>query len=546
MEGAILLGLAGVGYLMNKETKSHRIETNVQPQVFQNSNSSIYDLNNVADAQAYESQLVQQNFKQSLQNQTNIVSDFNAKDKEVTPPSDIVMGLDGNPIKKDQFLVNDQGIKIEPFFSGSGPAAINFDDTRILNQHQGGFQNEFYQNKTEVNLNLPPQMNVGNVFGMSDTGPAMDQSRYIPGMYRTDDRPFDQERVAHIDQKSSVNRDVGEIFAQRNSVDNIRALSNQKMSFGGKVLSGKGVDQRSVEGQVYKHLPNQDYENTADRWLVTTGAIDSGLVRPAQILPETNRQYLNRQDLGTPGTSINSSEQKRPIFKQSDKQQLASDSTRNLFGKEIFVDDDHNQGSYKVYANEREVTSERTYQGVTGFSVPKESVYSQDNARTTIKETTLNPANSTGFTDAVLPHPEERLQDTVRTNKKETVLFDYIGGSSSSTLQGMSQDQYFRADLNPNKEIIAQGRAPTTESTKIANGMDTINLDIKKIESDYFTHHTTGVDRVYQNIPTEQACEYTRDKDTLDNDKLAYRIEGDLLDPFKHNPYTHSLHSFAY
>ena len=32
----------------------------------------------------------------------------------------------------------------------------------------------------------------------------------------------------------------------------------------------------------------------------------------------------------------------------------------------------------------------------------------------------------------------------------------------------------------------------------------------------------------------------------LDNNKLAYRIDGDLLDPFKHNPYTQSLHSFAY
>ena len=31
-----------------------------------------------------------------------------------------------------------------------------------------------------------------------------------------------------------------------------------------------------------------------------------------------------------------------------------------------------------------------------------------------------------------------------------------------------------------------------------------------------------------------------------DKDKISNRIEGDLLDPFKHNPYTHSLHSFAY
>ena len=58
----------------------------------------------------------------------------------------------------------------------------------MLNQHRGGFQNEFYQNKREVNLNLPPQQNVGNVFGMRDTGPAVDQTRYIPGMYKTDEK----------------------------------------------------------------------------------------------------------------------------------------------------------------------------------------------------------------------------------------------------------------------------------------------------------------------------------------------------------------------
>ena len=44
----ILLGLAGAGYIINKNSKSHRIETNVRPPIFQNSNTSIYDLNNVA------------------------------------------------------------------------------------------------------------------------------------------------------------------------------------------------------------------------------------------------------------------------------------------------------------------------------------------------------------------------------------------------------------------------------------------------------------------------------------------------------------------
>ena len=38
----------------------------------------------------------------------------------------------------------------------------------------------------------------------------------------------------------------------------------------------------------------------------------------------------------------------------------------------------------------------------------------------------------------------------------------------------MANDQFYRADLNPNKEIIAQGRSPTTENTKLMNGMDTL------------------------------------------------------------------------
>ena len=54
MEGLILLGLAGVGYVMNKDKDSHRVDTKVRPPVFQNSNASIYDLNNVIELKNLE------------------------------------------------------------------------------------------------------------------------------------------------------------------------------------------------------------------------------------------------------------------------------------------------------------------------------------------------------------------------------------------------------------------------------------------------------------------------------------------------------------
>jgi len=582
MEGAILLALAGAGYLMNKdkEKNTHKIEPNVKPQVFQNTNSSIYNLQNYADSKQYESDLLKQNFEKTLQNQSNMVSDYNAKLKEVEPKSDIVMGLDGNPIQKKDFLVNDQGIKIEPYYRGNGPPSVDFSRNTGLDRHQGMSDYRYLHRESRhngVNLHGPPQPFAnGNPFGMRDTGAAMEQNRYDSGMYKRNELPFEQERVAHIDQNSDLNRDIGDVYAQRNGIDNLRTLSNPKLTFEGKVIAGKGIDERGIEGQVFKHLPEKDYEQNPNQWLVTTGSTTSSRIRPAQILPETNRQYLNRQEIGTPGSSINMAEEKRPMFKKSVKQSLESDTVRNAYGTDVFVDGDHRQDSYKVYPNEREVTAERTYEGNVLSKVPDQTVQLQDGLKRTIKETTLDPANPDGFFGMEEKRPEERLKDLPKTSKKETVLFDhtgnargstlqttgqgqyqradlktcnhfeYTGNAQGSTLQEMAQDQYFRADLNVSKEIIAQGREPTRESTKLMNGGDTINIDIKKIESDYFTHHQTGVDRVYQAIPQDNACEYTRDKDTLDNEKLAYRIEGDLLDPFKHNPYTQSLHSFAY
>ena len=66
----------------------------------------------------------------------------------------------------------------------------------------------------------------GNVYGSTFSGANADQSRYIEGNFRTNELPFEQERVQHIDVKSDVNRDVDLLYAHRNSTDNIRTLNN--------------------------------------------------------------------------------------------------------------------------------------------------------------------------------------------------------------------------------------------------------------------------------------------------------------------------------
>ena len=99
----------------------------------------------------------------------------------------------------------------------------------------------------------------------------------------------------------------------------------------------------------YLNINLIDYHQTPDQWLITTGAIDAGSIRPAQILPDTNRQNSPRQEFGPAAPTEYVAEGKRPMFKKTDKQQLASDTIRNAYGTEIFIDSDHQQSSYKVY-----------------------------------------------------------------------------------------------------------------------------------------------------------------------------------------------------
>ena len=152
-----------------------------------------------------------------------------------------------------------------------------------------------------------------------------------------------------------------------------------------------------------------------------------------------------------------------------------------------------------------------------------------------------------GFTAPTITHlPEGRLQDVIKPTVRETTLFEYSGNAGTSNIRGdMASDNYRRAELNPNKEVISKGRAPTTEKTKLAVGMDMLNVDIQKIEKDYFNPRINNQDKIYQEIPQDYVCEYTQDKETLDNIKISDRLDPNMLNPFRNNPYTHTLSSFA-
>lgn len=550
MEVAVLGGLLGFGYFMNQnKSDKHYVHNNVKMPSFENTGNTVYDQKNFKDSKNYEINTVNERHDHSIKGDSNIVDSMNIfglqkNIGELNDNTEIISALSGEKITRKDFMKDDQNITREPFYTKE-TRNINLDDDRLLDRLNGG--EKYYRNKRETSGFFAQEKELGNVFGNQFSGPISDQSRYISGNYKTNELPFEQEKVMPIDERSEINQNIAMIYAQKNSTENRNVFSNQKASFEGKVIHGKEMNNlRGLQGQVFKNKVNQDYYNGEDKWLVTGGAIKAKTNRETQILPDTNRQYNNKGVIGNPSPVNYSGNEERPMFRKSTNQQLKSDTVRNATLADKSSDDNYGVNSFKIYANEREVTSEKTVQNNLKSDFVQPELGLQDNLKNTIKQTTINSVNNgyIGVNNNDLP--TERLQDNVRNNLRSTIMYDYTGNSVSNIQASPAQDNILRADMNPNKEPLSRLRTPVEEREKLTNGVDHVNMDIKKIESDYLTHRQTGLDKIYSEIPTDNVCEYTQDKDTLDNKKLSDRIDGSLLDPFRENPYTHSLSSFAY
>ncbi len=589
MEAVVLASLVGIGYLFNDQSKKNNpINTPVNKEVSTPNGENIYNSEFYNEADQMVRTLANQNFESSHEEGTNIInsqnlnrigSDINQEAPETTSVEQLkddfqeytYSNAAGGYITVDEFRSNDQGVVMEPFFA-QAPSNVNLDDTRTLNVHQGG--NEYNQSKRETSNFFPleQQQVFGNTFGEGMGDP----ERYNAGLLRTNELPFTQERVQHIDSKSKFNQDIGEMIANTKNIDKLRNANNPKLTYKGKVLAGKNMnEQRGLEGKVFKYDPDTFYENSEDRYFTTTGAYLEKSGRPEQIIKGTNRSVLNEQPIGNAAPEIYEAPEERPFFRKPLKKQLGSDTVRNASMVSPLVSTDVHQSSYRVTPNERDVTTMRTHQSNLTTSVDAHTLGLQDSLKKTVKQTTLNSKNNGNIQNRNFEMTIGMMDDVKKTKKqttinsknngnltgdyvkapsgyevpetttKDTTMFNYFGNNHGVIKDEMSNINYQNAETNPTKEIISQGRYPVPENVKLANGSDNVNIEVKKIESDYWTKHNAGIERVFDEIPTKQSYEITTMKDRLNDESIATRIDPKLLNPFRNNPYSQSLESVA-
>ena len=194
------------------------------------------------------------------------------------------------------------------------------------------------------------------------------------------------------------------------------------------------------------------------------------------------------------------------------KTSLGTSTDRNARGEHTRLID-YSLLGYKAYPNERQVSVEKTHQ-------------------INIK--------------SYINNSEMGIQDKLKTTKKQTTMYSDLRNPSSNVQEDESRLNYENMETDPSKEIISKGRSPTLSNVKLTNGKDTVNMDIKKLYSDSITQHGPGINHVYGKIPSDNNCQLTQDKDTLDNKILSDRIYPELLDAFRNNSLTKPLSSYSY
>lgn len=119
---------------------------------------------------------------------------------------------------------------------------------------------------------------------------------------------------------------------------------------------------------------------------------------------------------------------------------------------------------------------------------------------------------------------------------------EYEGTANSFYKKPTSQEKS-NIRVNNVKEGTLKSRNPTPQGTKVSTGSDLINVETNKIQGDSINTRELIGDKIYNSISKTEPCSITKDKNTYNNQIMDERIEPDLLNAFRNNPYTKSLSS---
>ncbi len=595
-EIAIPLLTLGALYLISNE-KENKKEGFVTESTANNSNkyanNRVVSNNNCAGANSPRCSLKNPG-KYNNANQTtdkffskNVSSSVNANNPRDSVGGGIKpqMSLNGNPINTDDFKHNN----MVPFFGAKIRGATvdaNSSESRLDNLQGAGSQQI---RKTEQAPLFQPHKNLQYSHGAPNMNDFM-MSRVNPSMKMSNVKPWQEEMVPPGLNKG-YNNNSGSGFnsgmdSQANwkpkSVDELRVKTNPKVTYNLTGHQGPALapvmEPASIktQGKVEKNRVEKCFDLGPDRWFTTTGLENAPTVRSTEVLQNVNRPDTTCEYYGTSNVANGEATYVTGEYEDPKRPVLQATSVTNLSakGQNSAREGDYGASSYNLMANNRNTTKHQLEYGVSN-TIKAMFAPVLDILRPTRKENVIGSARPNGNVQSsqsgpVIYNPADRLKTTIKETtegkldcnhlnvenqgahaylvsqqqpvdvQRDSTNCSYLGNAGPGE-NGFTTnyDAAYRQRNNPNKTYENR---PNQGGTQIFNQQE--NISIKKLDMDRNNYQEILQTGGPSLIPSKDTFgklngpSYTPDCAISDE-----RMNPDLLQAFKQNPYTQSLHS---
>ena len=603
-------------------------------------------------------------FNQKIVNNNNTGFPQDCTQRESNQTDFFISPLTGQPIKKEAFHDN-----MQPFIKNKNQQNLNHESFQTRLGVFTGNDPDYRQKKHEVKSFFDVTANNSYVYGSPSFTQTVSMDRYVPSQKRQGEKPFQDIRVGPglaagftAEPVGGLNQSNARDYVLPKSIDELRVLTNPKITYEGRVVAGLKSGQRGLQAKPNKNRPERYYNSTPERGVLSS-AVKASKLREKFYMKPTEKQN-QREYFGVSGQAQLSKPRKEGAYRRSTKNNYMNPTPRNAYRENAWVVNeevnqqsigDYGRNSYDNRPNERDTTQNIMHNiNLNAGMPPKITVYDpNDIARTTIKEqfiendyigqltgekkatvydpndtarTTIkeqNIHNTTPFLNMNPQQPRSQRvydpEDIAKTTLKEVTIdndhIGFVGGTSQSLTPGgytstsvdmkntnrqfmtdwfysgiadgetgtgtgrgylaaqyeakntnrqflndwewegpakgsvnkpQSYDDMYNARTNPNKEEIAQGREPTPQKTKLFSGRDFVNVEHRRIEADQINVREPAETFIYSAPPQKNNCGLTQVKSKLPEDSIRSRINPEILNAFRENPYTQSLSSSVY
>lgn len=496
------------------------------------------------------------------------------------------MSLTGEPIDSVNFTHNN----MTPFFGAKVKGATLSGDqaeSKLDNMQGGGSQ---HNRKVEVAPLFKPTTSMQHNNGAPNNSDFI-QSRMNTSLKQNNFQPFESQQVAPgLDKGYNNNGGVGFNSGMEardkwlpKTVDDLRVGNNPKVTFDLNGHQGpansyiKESGNIKTQGKVEQYNPDTYYTLGKDRWFTTTGIQKAPSARSNEIVPDTNRIDTTTDYYGVQTSQTNASYTKGE-YKKPNRPVLKPNSITNLslVGQSNGSANDYGIKGYKSLPNNRSTTShEENLGGINGMMgavvAPLMDVLRPSRKENVIGN--LRPIGNAGSSVAQNPvwNPEDKTRITNRettegaadgkylnigrqgadgytVNKhqpvnvqRDTTNREHIGNLGPTSYTGKtSYDAAYKQRNNVNKTY--KNRA-NQGGTQIFNQQD--NICIAKNDSDRNNNRMWVPNLGKTTVPSKDTYGKINGP-CYDNAKYnEKRLEPNLLNAFKDNPFTHSLNSWA-